>query len=319
MKNWQLAIRLFLFLLVCSTVLVFFLTAFYPAKRALANTPTPTLPDDLDVYLAKSEEAIGCKKGTEKSISWFHDDHRVTDLSIIYLHGFSASRREISPVTEYLAQRLQANVFFTRLEGHGLSSDDMGLATSDDWIRDANEAFAIGKRIGKKVIIVGTSTGAALALHLARNNSPEIEALIFTSANFRPRTAVSWMASGPLGKYIARLLIGKYLSFVPKNEQQAYFWTYKYPSSAVTELMDLLKYINTIDFTKIRTPLLMIYTELDKVISVERIKKEFTNFGSPRKRILCSESPNHVLAGDIISPEWTQSTIQEIYEFIKPD
>ncbi len=318
MKKWQLAIRLFLLLLISSTIIVFFLTVLHPAKTALAITPLPLLPDDLDEYLAQNEKVIGPKAETEKAITWFHADHRITDLSIIYLHGFSASRREISPVAEELAQKLQANVFFTRLNGHGLSNDDMGKATADDWIRDANEALAIGRRIGRKVIIVGTSTGAALAMHLAQNNPPEIESLIFLSANFRPKSRISWMTSGPFGKYISRLLIGKYLSFVPKNEKQAYFWTYKYPSSAVTELMDLLKYINSIDLSQIKIPLLMMYTDMDQVISADLIKQKFPLFGSARKKLFRSESPNHVMAGDILSPEWTQPTVDEILNFVKP-
>lgn len=317
MKKWQYAPETFILLLLCSTIVVFFLTAFYPANTKLSAIPVPELPDDLDNYLLESEASFSPKEGTQKEILWFHADKRVTEVSIIYLHGFSASRGEISPVAEEVAKSMKANLFFTRLKGHGLTSDDMGTAAATDWIADANEALAIARCIGKRVVIMGTSTGAALGIHLAKSNPQDIEALVFISTNFRPKFVASWMTSGPLGKFIARLLIGKYFSFVPRNEKQAYYWTYKYPSSAVSELMDLLKYIRHIDLKKIKIPILMMYTKSDLVISTCLIEKKFSLFGSVRKKLFKSESPNHVMAGDILSPQWTQPTIDEIVDFLK--
>ena len=54
-----------------------------------------------------------------KKILWAGKSSQKTSLSIVFIHGFSATRVELSPVIEEVAKSLGANVFFTRLTGHG--------------------------------------------------------------------------------------------------------------------------------------------------------------------------------------------------------
>jgi hypothetical protein len=55
-----------------------------------------TLPDDLDNYLAASEARFtDIRPGTEKTIVWANPSEKdKTPVSIVYLHGFSATRQE---------------------------------------------------------------------------------------------------------------------------------------------------------------------------------------------------------------------------------
>ncbi len=66
-------------------------------------------------------------------------------------------------MTEQLAEKLQANVFYSRLTGHGRSDDAMADATLDAWKKDAREAYQIGSAIGERVLLIGTSTGGTLS------------------------------------------------------------------------------------------------------------------------------------------------------------
>ena len=67
------------------------------------------LPEDLDTWLAEAESAHGdIVPGTEKTILWQHEDKRRTPYSIVYLHGFSASRQETFPLCPNLAQAVPA-------------------------------------------------------------------------------------------------------------------------------------------------------------------------------------------------------------------
>ena len=89
-------------------------------------------------------------------------------LSIVYLHGFSASSEEIRPVPDDVAAALGANLVHTRFKGHGRDGDAMAEGSVPTWMADAVEALAVARRVGKKVMIMSTSTGgtlAALALH----------------------------------------------------------------------------------------------------------------------------------------------------------
>ena len=80
-----------------------------PPTLALPGA-VPELPDDLDSYLAARESAarreFGLIPGTESRIRWYDGPGSTTAISIVYLHGFSATRQEIAPVGEMIADRL---------------------------------------------------------------------------------------------------------------------------------------------------------------------------------------------------------------------
>ena len=126
------------------------------------------LPEDLDGYLARSEARFAdLRPGVEKTIIWADSSKAKTPIALVYLHGFSATRQETRPLCDTLAARLGANLFYTRLRGHGRSDDAMAEASANDWLNDSYEALAIGRRLGERVVLVGTSTGATPAAWLA--------------------------------------------------------------------------------------------------------------------------------------------------------
>ena len=100
-------------------------------------------------------------------------------ISIIYLHGFSATRQETKPVSDIVAQELGANLYYTKLTGHGQDWQALAKATVNDWLNDTVEALEIGRQLGDKVVVIGTSTGESLAVWLASNeNKEDILALV---------------------------------------------------------------------------------------------------------------------------------------------
>src|SRR5690606_4415203 len=99
--------------------------------------------------------------------------------SVVYLHGFSASEREGFPVHTEFAKKHGFNLFLARLDGHGLNTPEPLLdMTAQGLWKDAREALAIGKQLGDKVIVMGTSTGGTLALMLAAEYPADVEAVI---------------------------------------------------------------------------------------------------------------------------------------------
>ena len=95
---------------------------------------------------------------------------RKTPYSVVYLHGFSATRQETAPLAECVADSLGANLFETRLAGHGREREPLADVRAEDWLHDAAEALAIAARLGERVIVIGTSTGATLAVGDARSS-----------------------------------------------------------------------------------------------------------------------------------------------------
>ena len=78
------------------------------------------LGEDLDLYLAAEEgEYDDIIPGTQKRIVWAGEAGARTTFSIVYIHGFSATSEEIRPVPDNVAEALGANLYYTRLAGHG--------------------------------------------------------------------------------------------------------------------------------------------------------------------------------------------------------
>ena len=122
------------------------------------------LPTDIDAYIQGTESRISdIRSGTEKQLIWANPESPAkTPYSLVYLHGFSASRQEIAPVSDKVAKALGANLYYARLTGHGRSSEAMAGITVNALLNDAVEALHIGAAIGDKVILIGTSTGASI-------------------------------------------------------------------------------------------------------------------------------------------------------------
>ena len=123
--------------------------------------------EDIDSFLENQEKMVrGLRPGTEKKVLWAQGNGVKTKTSIVFIHGFSASRVEIDPVIDLIAAELNTNVYFTRLRGHGQDGKALGEATYEQLLDDTIEAIEIGKSIGDDVVLIGCSTGCSL-IHIA--------------------------------------------------------------------------------------------------------------------------------------------------------
>ena len=143
--------------------------------RVVVNETTEpvVVPDDVSAWLDESEAQVsGLREGEGKEVVWFDSVGARTARSVVYVHGFSADRHELDPIPQVLADSLGANLFFTRLTGHGRDNDAMGEATVQDWFQDIAEAVAVGRRLGDEVILLGTSTGGTYRSSTTKSGSP---------------------------------------------------------------------------------------------------------------------------------------------------
>ncbi len=286
---------------------------------------TAALPDDLDGWLAAREaEAhaeFGIVAGTEKRILWNNGPGERTEYAIVYLHGFSASRVEIAPVPEQVARRMGANLFETRLKGHGRETARMQDIPAEAWLADAAEALAVGAAIGEKVILMGTSTGATLAVALADHELfNTVDGLVLISPNFGfDDPAADWLTR-PFGPLIARATIGQYREFQPLNDAQERYWTTRYPTAALIEMLRLLKlaYARVESVTTPRA--MLVYSSQDIVVSPSKYLEVFARLPVPEKlRYEITETTDpafHVLTGDVLSPVSVQPTVDQIAGFL---
>jgi len=314
-------IALILLGLIIVSIVIFFLG---PRVKAVQTIQALDLPKDLDKYLKTSETKFkDITDGAEKRIFWHHKDKRQTEWSLVYIHGFSATRQESSPVSEQLAKELGANLFCTRLAGHGRPSEFLGKSTANQWLNDMNEAYEIGRRIGKKVIVFGLSTGATLALWMAANKKPKNLAAVLTLApNFAPANKSARILLMPWGLQIASLIAGKEHQWKAANARQEKYWTTRYPIQAVGQMMALVDLLKKTDLSQLTTPTLVMYHNKDKVVSTKEIEKRFPQIGAKHKEKIVLKDlkclSGHVVAGDILCPKMNKPIIKMILKFLKP-
>lgn len=285
----------------------------------------PALVDfDVDAYLAKSEARVaGIRDNAAKEIIWNNAFTKAqTDYAIVYIHGFSASKVEVAPVAQNVASALGANLFLTRLAGHGTTGEDMGNATMSDWMNDTAEAIAIGKRIGKKLILISASTGGSLSTWAAAQDQykDQIDGLAMIAPNYAVHGAPTWLMNIPWAETILPVILGAERSFEPANEGQAKGWTTSYPSKAVFPMATLLKTLEGLNYSNIEQPALFIYSNKDMVVVPKNTKDVIAKWGGA-KTVLevdnSTDSHNHVIAGDILSPSTTGKVSTAIIDWVR--
>lgn len=277
------------------------------------------LQEPLDEWIASHEAKVPhLRSELAKTIMWADPNKKQrTPLSLIYLHGFSSSHREIYPVMEHLSQELQANVFLARFSGHGQDGAAMGQVQINDWLRDAEEALAIASELGDRVMVVGTSTGGSLSVWLAASH-PQVKGVVLLSPNLGPHDKRSeWMLL-PWGPVVAKMMVGDTFGAPPKNEFWARNFTTQFPTEGLFPMMAAVSLVRNIDYTHFLTPTLVLYTKKDDVVDPMRIERFYQALGSPKKQLIdLPDASGHLLAGSELSPQTTDQVVRLIAAFIK--
>lgn len=301
--------------------------AWYAGPRVARDTTITfdpsTIGDDAEAWLAGREAQVpGLRDGLRKEIVWAYPASRAkTPLAIVYIHGFSASQREIRPVPDLVAQALGANLFYTRLTGHGGTSASMAEASVNAWINDYAEAVAVGKRLGERVVVIAASTGASIATWAATR--PEfrdgIAALVLISPNYGVQATGASLLAGPWGARIARLVVGAERGFEPVNELHARYWTYRYPIEATLPMAAIVDMAAAAPVETIATPALFILSDKDGVVRPADTRALAARWGAPHRLVAVESSDdpvNHVIAGDVLSPANNTMVTRTIVDWI---
>lgn len=280
----------------------------------LALPAVPADPVALTNYIQLQEAQHKIKPNNEARIVWANDStHAQTEYAIVYLHGFSASQEEGNPVHRNIAKEFGCNLYLARLDQHGIDTvDALYNMTAEHLWETAKQAYAIGKQLGRKVILMGTSTGGTLALQLAAAY-PEIAALILYSPNIAINDPNAWLLNNPWGLQIARLVKGSKLNTAGNNTPiYKQYWNHQYRLEATVQLEELLETtMNKTNFEKIKQPTLTLcyYKDAqhqDPVVKVSAIRTMMDELGTAaneKKLVPIPDAGSHVLASPIQSKD----------------
>ncbi|NLO03052.1 MAG: alpha/beta hydrolase [Bacteroidales bacterium] len=269
---------------------------------------------NLEKMIKENEKMHNIKPDNESRIIWANDSSvERTEYSLLYLHGFSASWYEGYPVNKNFAQYFGMNAYFPRLASHGIDTvDALTDMTPDRLWTSAKESLMIARKIGKRVLIMGTSTGGTLALMLAATFPEYVDGLILYSPNIRINNNKSFLLSKPWGLQIARKSYnGRYrVTNQDSTSKECAYWNCKYRLEAIVYLQQLIDFtMKKETYARVTAPVFLGYYYKDKdnqddVVKVKSMLKMFDQLGTEEGRKIKVPFPDagsHTICSELFS------------------
>lgn len=282
--------------------------------KPVLNAELPVIAENIGDYVNHLETVEEVRPGNEAKIIWANDSVRSpTEYVLLYLHGFSASRMEGFPVNEDFPKRYGCNAYLARLASHGLISENPLIdMTPYRLYESAKQALVIARQLGKKVIIMGTSTGGTLALKLAADYPEMVYALILYSPNIKLKNKAFVLLSKPWGLQIARLTVGGNfrVSSDDPSDVTCKYWYCSYRTEGLVYLQQLVDVTMKDEvFAKVTCPLFVGYyykdeQHQDESVDVKAELKMFESVGTPvslKQAQAFPEAGSHVIACNLTS------------------
>ncbi|GAB4037476.1 alpha/beta hydrolase [Spirosoma jeollabukense] len=274
----------------------------------------------LEQNISDAERKSNLRPDNEARIVWADSSHKIkTPYSIVYIPGFGASWAEGDPVHKQLAKHFGCNLYLARTQEHGVNSPDAfkGL-TPSNYAGSAERALAIGKQLGEKVIVMGTSAGGMLTLYLAAHH-PEIEGLILYSPCIATANPALKLVTRPWGKQIlSQVFGGDYVVNSYDQPGRIRYWLPQYHTNGLITLQTMLDEWMTPDqFQKVKQPVFMGYyykdeEHQDNVVSVPAMLEMFDQLGTPADK---KEKVDFPQAGaHVIASHFTSGDINGVYQ-----
>ncbi|AHM02692.1 hypothetical protein roselon_00235 [Roseibacterium elongatum DSM 19469] len=295
-----------------------------PRDRAVRASVAPhALEADPALLAAREAGFDDIVPGTEARVVWAGAEGAVTRWSVLYLHGFSASSEEIRPVPDRVAAALGANLVYARLPGHGRGAAAMAEVRAGDWLDDTDLMLDIARAVGDRVLVIGTSTGATLAAYAASeaDMAVDLAGMVFISPNFGVADPSAFLLEWPLARLWLPLAIGPERGFEPLNEDQATYWTERYPSTTLAAMGALMREMGRRDVSAVQVPALFLFSDADRVVDAAATRAVAARWGGAVTLAPqdlpgdCVDPYAHVIAGDILSPAMTDRVVAAILDF----
>ena len=319
-----------IYLIVCIFLLALIWALGPQRPRLKIEMNLPQVTDNLEVIEAELKEREAAVKDLRPDnhgrILWADASAKQsTATCLLCLHGFSASPMEGAELAAEVATRYGMNLYVPRLHGHGITEAEPLLnLTAEQLLESSLEAFAVAKKLGDQVLIMGTSTGATLGMMMATAFS-EVCGMILYSPNIRLADPKSALLSMPWGLPIAQRVVGSnYYSFEP-NDYNRKYWTFKYRLESLVELQRLLvASMHKKTFVQVKVPVFMGYyfqnkENQDTSVSVAAALQMFDELGTPptqKRKVAFPDANEHVIANPHLSGAYNEVKA-ETFRFVE--
>lgn len=187
-----------------------------------------------------------------------------SDTAVILVHGIGGNASGVYPLALYLHEKLGVTVQGLCLKGHAETPKDLAKVRYEEWVRQAQEAFAALSQRYSRVYLVGNSLGSLVMIALAERVKPAGLILISSPLYYaHPIFYIAkllgffhlyhhWSGHGSLSPELAALVVYP-----------------KIPYKSVAELNKLQKLCRK-NISQVNCPLAAFFGEVDPLVGVNK-------------------------------------------------
>lgn len=233
---------------------------------------------------------------------------------IILIHGFLASPKEMEELGGVLNE-LGYGVYLVRLCGHGTLSKEMHNCSVKGWLESVNRGYAVLSHYHQKILMVGFSAGALLALIKSSASVDNIVGIVaINPALSLKQKSVSFSSlldswNNMLSSFSMETGTLKWVDNKPENPDSNYDRIY---ISGLRQLLILQDSCRE-HLQRVSLPLLVIQGEHDPVIDIDGAEEIIDKVLSSDKKLLLIDAKHHVIVRGI----GAEQVFSPILSFIK--
>lgn len=225
--------------------------------------------------------------------------NQVKPLGVLILHGFTSGLNCVNGM-EVPLKALGIPVSIPVLRGHGAESPDaLRGVVWQDWVADAEAALEELLKTAEKVIVVGHSMGALVALTVAANHQQNIDSMVLAAPAIQLSNPLAPGRKLHFLTHLLRKMFDKWPSVpIYADRERAKFSTnYRWaPTDSIVSLFNFIK-VTRKRLQEIKTPLLILHSHHDSVVSEQSIEIIFNRVATAEasKRVAWLEKSDHEL------------------------
>ena len=243
---------------------------------------------------------------TASAEPFLYQPEQSNGYGVLLIHGLLASPAEVSDYGYELVNQGYI-VLGIRVKGHGTSPHDLRSRTFEDWYASVDRGATILKQLCEQLIVIGFSTGGALALQYAAANEDSVASVVAVAVpiNF----VDSSLMLVPLLHGTNQLVqwLSSYEGIKPfiHNEQENP--DINYHAIPVRSLYELRRLIHEMEdnLAKIKVPTLLVYADHDPIVAIKSADTIMRTLASPNKELNIVHAERHGILKQNIGGTWS--------------
>lgn len=211
--------------------------------------------------------------------------------AVLCLHGLAGTPWDVRLLAESLAE-LGFRCVGPVLPGHGTRPEDLARTSASTWLEAALAAHDALAARHSRVYVVGFSMGGVLALALCQQRPVQGAVLLAAPLHLRAHLRACVALLRPFVASVPRAI--GILDPVARAANPGYD---RMPLAAVHSLGGLQAQVRA-DLAKVRQPLLLLYSALDRTVALSNAERIRRGVGSEHVECQRFERSGHLLAVD---------------------